>query len=62
MILRIDGDLKPYYAQTLCMIFFPGVKFPENEVPSPDVPAAHFHVVCEDILEKLGLTMMDLKT
>ena len=52
MILRIDGDLKPYYAQTLCMIFFPGVKFPENEVPSPDVPAAHFHVVCEDNVAK----------
>ena len=47
MILRIDGDLKPYYAQTLCMIFFPGVKFPENEVPAPGVPEAYFHVTCE---------------
>ena len=52
MILRIDGDLKPYYAQTLCMIFFPGVKFPENEVASPDIPEAYFHVVCEDNVAK----------
>ena len=44
MILTIDGNLKPYYAQTLCMIFFPGVKFPEGEVPAPGVPEAHFTV------------------
>lgn len=31
MILKINGNIKPYYVQTLCMIFFPGVKFPENE-------------------------------
>ena len=48
MILRIDGDLKPYYAQTLCMIFFPGVKFPENELPSSEIPEAHFHVSCDN--------------
>ena len=32
MIIRIQGNLNPYYIQTLCMLFFPGVKFPENEV------------------------------
>ena len=47
MILRIAGDLKPYYAQTLCMIFFPGAKFPENETPGEDVPEAHFAVQYE---------------
>ncbi len=31
MILDIKGNIKPYYVQTLAMIFFPGVKFPENE-------------------------------
>ena len=46
MILRIDGDLKAYYVQTLCMIFFPGVKFPENEEPAPHIPEADFHVEC----------------
>lgn len=44
MILKIDGELKPYYAQTLCMMFFPGVHFPENEERSPDTPEAHFTV------------------
>ncbi len=44
MILRIDGNLKPYYAQTLCMIFFPGTKFPEGEVPGEGVPVADFTV------------------
>ena len=38
MILEIHGKLKPYYVQTLAMIFFPGVKFPEGEEPSPDTP------------------------
>ena len=40
MILHIDGALKPYYVQTLCMIFLPGVKFPEGEEPGEDVPEA----------------------
>ncbi|MGN1409876.1 MAG: coproporphyrinogen dehydrogenase HemZ [Eubacteriales bacterium] len=31
MILKINGNIKPYYVQTLAMIFFPGVKFPEDE-------------------------------
>jgi len=44
MILKIDGELKPYYAQTLCMMFFPGVKFPENEVSAPEIPEAHFQI------------------
>ena len=38
MILRIEGSDNAYYIQTLCMIFFPGSKFSENEKPSPDVP------------------------
>ncbi len=44
MIVTIDGNLKPYYAQTLCMTFFPGVKFPEGEEDTPEVPKAHFRV------------------
>ena len=31
MIIEIHGNIKPYYVQTLAMIFFPGVRFPENE-------------------------------
>ena len=36
MILKINGSVKPYYIQTLSMIFFPGVKFPEDEEETPD--------------------------
>ncbi len=52
MILKIDGELKPYYAQTLCMIFFPGVKFPEGELPAPHIPEAHFFVTCDGDVAK----------
>ena len=38
MIVHLDGDLNRYYVQTLCMIFFPGEKFSENEEPSPETP------------------------
>ena len=31
MKLFISGDINSYYAQTLCMIFFPGAKFSEEE-------------------------------
>lgn len=40
MILKIDGRLKPYYAQTLAMIFFPGAKFPEDEEVTPETVVA----------------------
>ena len=38
MILHIEGTFNHYYVQTLCMIFFPGSRFSENEEPSPDTP------------------------
>ena len=40
MILDIKGDVNRYYVQTLCMVFFPGAKFHEDELPSPDTPKA----------------------
>ncbi len=40
MILRINGNLNAYYAQMLCMIFFPGAKFPEDEVLTDDTVLA----------------------
>ena len=46
MIIRIDGNLNPYYIQTLCMLFFPGVKFPENEEQTPKT-----HVVTVNMTE-----------
>jgi oxygen-independent coproporphyrinogen-3 oxidase len=38
MILRIEGDINRYYAQTLCMIFFPGATFGEDEERAEGVP------------------------
>ena len=38
MIIHLEGNLNRYYDQTLCMIFFPGEKFSEGEIPSPDKP------------------------
>ncbi len=38
MILHVEGTANHYYVQTLCMIFFPGSKFSEQEKPGPDVP------------------------
>lgn len=48
MILTIHGDLNRSYAQTLCLIYFPGAKFAEDEQPSPDVPSVHFHITRAD--------------
>ena len=31
MYLVINGDLNKYYMQTLCMLFFPGATFSEDE-------------------------------
>ena len=38
MILKINGKINKYYVQTLCMVFFPGATFSENEQPGVDVP------------------------
>ncbi len=40
MILRIESTIKPYYVQTLAMIFFPGAKFPEGEVETDETVVA----------------------
>lgn len=44
MILHIEGDLNPYYAQTLCLIYFPGAKFGADEVRTPDTPCVDIYV------------------
>ena len=38
MILHLTGEINRYYVQTLCMVFFPGAKFSENEEATPDTP------------------------
>lgn len=38
MILKINGNINKYYVQTLCMVFFPGATFGENEQAGDGVP------------------------
>ena len=48
MILRVEGDINRYYVQTLCMVFFPGATFGENELPGVGVPEVTVNVYKED--------------
>ena len=48
MILRVDGDINKYYVQTLCMVFFPGATFGENELPGIGVPEVNVNVYKEE--------------
>lgn len=44
MILKIDGNINRYYVQTLCMIFFPGSTFGENETSGEGIPEVTVNV------------------
>ena len=63
MILNIKGNLNRYYAQTLCLIYFPGAKFAENEKPSEFVPQVDFVVVDKEdgIYSHAAITLGDKK-
>ena len=38
MKLITSGEVNPYYVQTLCLIFFPGAKFAEDEEITNETP------------------------
>lgn len=44
MKLTVTGDINSFYVQTLCMIFFPGEKFTENQEITEDTPVMSVHV------------------
>lgn len=48
MILRVEGEVNRYYVETLCMIFFPGSTFGENEEPRPGVPEVSVNVYTDE--------------
>lgn len=50
MILKINGNINAYYVQTLCMIYFPGAKFPTDEIPDENTIIAEI-----DLKENTGL-------
>ena len=47
MKLYVDGDINRYYVQTLCMIFFPGAKFPEDEEITENTPILNLVLSCD---------------
>ena len=48
MILRTEGSINRYYVQTLCMVFFPGATFSDDEMPGYDVPEVSVSVCKEE--------------
>ena len=44
MKLTVTGDINAFYVQTLCMIFFPGEKFVENQEITEDTPVMEVKV------------------
>lgn len=49
MKLIIDGHVNVYYVQTLCMIFFPGEKFSEDQPITPETPVMEISVASDEI-------------
>lgn len=60
MILRVEGGINKYYVQTLCMVFFPGSTFGENEQPGPDVPEVFVSVYPDDDGSQTAFVSMKL--
>ena len=44
MILKTHGNINRYYVQTLCMVFFPGATFGENEESGEGIPEVNVNV------------------
>ena len=49
MKIIIDGAINVYYVQTLCMIYFPGTKFSEDETITPETPVLHLKLNENDV-------------
>ena len=47
MKLFIEGEINTYYAQTLCMLFFPGAKFSEEELTDSSDVVSIKMVTCD---------------
>lgn len=48
MILHLEGDINRYYVETLCLIFFPGSTFGENEEKREGIPEVTVNVYKEE--------------
>ena len=54
MKLNINGDVNRTFCQNLCLIFFPGAKFPENEPENSGLPEVYI-----DVHEENGIIVAD---
>ena len=63
MIVNIDGDINRFYVQTLCMVFFPGAKFAEDEKPDEKTPIVDVYLRENDGLyyAKVSITLGETK-
>ncbi len=61
MKLYLDGKINRYYVQTLCMIFFPGEKFSEDEIEDENTPILHLSLRKEEneAVAELSLSLGD---
>ena len=59
MILHISGDISRYYVETLCLIFFPGSTFGEDESVREGIPEVTV-TVCSDDEEVTAYTAIKL--
>ena len=48
MKLYVEGNINRYYVQTLCMIFFPGEKFPEDEEVTEKTPVVSLRLTYDE--------------
>ncbi len=48
MKLIINGDINEYYVQTLCLVFFPGAKFAQDEEVTDETPVVNVNVLNEE--------------
>lgn len=57
MKLILSGDVNPYYVQTLCLIFFPGAKFAEDEEITSETPVVTVNAVStpENVCAKVSI-------
>jgi len=56
MKLIINGDIGQYYAQTLCMLYFPGAKFSPDEIVTDETPIVTLTMESSEDTNKLIAT------
>lgn len=48
MKIQIESPINKYYVQTLCMIFFPGMKFGDDSAEDPNAPSLYLKTASDE--------------